>query len=174
LALRIPKLNSHILILDVPGFGKHLAEYRYVGSARTRRSGLKNPDYGHRRLLRTRRERPRRRRAADKRDEFASPHGRPSSDLGRHITMPLRKNAGVHHSKNCALLSQMGLGCVKTPALAADVRSGHHPLTEECPLSGAKRTTFAPVHAPSPAAFHRANARSPTLRYPVAPIPKAL
>src|SRR4029450_1933249 len=40
--------------------------------------------------------------------------------------------------------------------------------------AGAKRTTFAPVHAPSPAAFHRANARSPTLRYPVAPIPKAL
>src|SRR5262249_30304845 len=30
------------------------------------------------------------------------------------------------------------------------------------------------VYAPSPAAFHRANARSPTLRYPVAPIPKAL
>src|SRR5262249_56810320 len=48
------------------------------------------------------------------------------------------------------------------------------PLTEECPLSGARRTTFAPVHAPNPAAFHRANARSPTLRYPVAPIPKAL
>jgi hypothetical protein len=22
--------------------------------------------------------------------------------------MPLRKNAGVHHSKNCALMSQMG------------------------------------------------------------------
>jgi len=27
----------------------------------------------------------------------------------------LRKNAAVHHSKNCALMSQMGLGCAKTP-----------------------------------------------------------
>jgi hypothetical protein len=39
---------------------------------------------------------------------------------------------------------------------------------------GVKRTTFALVYAPSPAAFHKANARSPTFRYPVAPIPKAL
>jgi hypothetical protein len=26
----------------------------------------------------------------------------------------LRKNVAVHHSKNCALMSQMGLGRVKT------------------------------------------------------------
>jgi len=32
----------------------------------------------------------------------------PSSGLGPHITTPLRKNAAVHHSKNCALMSQMG------------------------------------------------------------------
>src|SRR5262249_3042868 len=34
--------------------------------------------------------------------------GAPSSGLGPHITTPLRKNAAVHHSKNCALMSQMG------------------------------------------------------------------
>jgi hypothetical protein len=34
--------------------------------------------------------------------------GRPSSGLGPHITTPLRKNAALHHSKNCALMSQMG------------------------------------------------------------------
>src|SRR5215468_4009066 len=34
--------------------------------------------------------------------------GRPSSRLGPHITTPLRKNAAVHHNKNCALMSQMG------------------------------------------------------------------
>jgi hypothetical protein len=28
--------------------------------------------------------------------------------LRAHITTPLRKNAAVHHSKNCALMSQMG------------------------------------------------------------------
>jgi hypothetical protein len=34
--------------------------------------------------------------------------GHPSSDLGPHITIPLRKNTAVHHSKNCALMLQMG------------------------------------------------------------------
>jgi hypothetical protein len=28
--------------------------------------------------------------------------------LGPHITTPLCKNVAVHHSKNCALMSQMG------------------------------------------------------------------
>src|SRR4029077_2208377 len=56
-------------------------------------------------------------RAAEKRDDVASPHGHPSSGLGPHITTPLRKNAAVHDSKNCALMSQMG----------------HNRLTEGCP-----------------------------------------
>ena len=34
--------------------------------------------------------------------------GAPSSGLGRDITTPLRKNAAVHHSKNCAMMSQLG------------------------------------------------------------------
>jgi hypothetical protein len=59
-------------------------------------------------LLRARRERPRRRRTAEQRDERASPHGRPSSGLGPHISTLLFKNVAVHHSKNCALMSQMG------------------------------------------------------------------
>jgi hypothetical protein len=58
-------------------------------------------------LLPSRRERPRG-RTAEQRYEPASPHGRPSSGLGPHITTPLRKNAAVHHSKNCALMSQTG------------------------------------------------------------------
>jgi hypothetical protein len=37
--------------------------------------------------------------------------GAPSSGLGRDITTPLRKNAAVHHSKNCAMMSQMGSKC---------------------------------------------------------------
>jgi hypothetical protein len=61
------------------------------------------------RLLRAGRERPRGRCTAEQRYERASPHGAlPSSGLGPHITTPLRKNAAVHHSKNCALMSQMG------------------------------------------------------------------
>jgi hypothetical protein len=31
-----------------------------------------------------------------------------SSDLGPHIITPLRKKAAVHHSKNCAMMSQVG------------------------------------------------------------------
>jgi len=38
----------------------------------------------------------------------------PSSGLGPYITTPFRQNAAVHHSKNCALMSQMGLGGVET------------------------------------------------------------
>jgi hypothetical protein len=34
--------------------------------------------------------------------------GAPSSGLAPDITTPLRKNAAVHHSKNCAMMSQMG------------------------------------------------------------------
>src|SRR5262245_24408984 len=64
------------------------------------------------RLLRACCERPRR-RAADERDEVASPHGRASSGLGSHFTTPLRKNAAVHHSKNCALMSQMSFASIR-------------------------------------------------------------
>ena len=43
----------------------------------------------------------------------------PSSDLRPHITTPLRKNAAVHHSKNCALMSQMGLVSRASPVQTA-------------------------------------------------------
>ena len=32
----------------------------------------------------------------------------PSSGLGPDITTPLRKDAAVHHSKNCVMMSQTG------------------------------------------------------------------
>ena len=32
----------------------------------------------------------------------SSPQAHPSSGLGPHIITPLRKNAAVHHGKNCA------------------------------------------------------------------------
>jgi len=34
--------------------------------------------------------------------------GAPSSGLVQDITTPARKKAAVHHSKNCAMMSQMG------------------------------------------------------------------
>src|SRR5262245_10584336 len=54
-------------------------------------------------------------RAAQNRHELASPHGRPFSGLGPHTSTPLLKNVAVHHSKNCALMSQM---CPVTPDVA--------------------------------------------------------
>jgi hypothetical protein len=40
--------------------------------------------------------------------------GRPLLRHKAHITTPWRENAAVHHSKYCALMSQMGLGRFKT------------------------------------------------------------
>jgi hypothetical protein len=34
--------------------------------------------------------------------------GRPLLGLSAHITTPIRQNGAVHHSKNCALMSQIG------------------------------------------------------------------
>ena len=42
-------------------------------------AAVEKPDHRHRRLLRTRRERPRGRRAANKRDELAPPHCLPEA-----------------------------------------------------------------------------------------------
>jgi hypothetical protein len=40
--------------------------------------------------------------------ERASPHGGPSSGLAAARYHTVASNAAVHHSKNCALMSQMG------------------------------------------------------------------
>jgi hypothetical protein len=58
-------------------------------------------------LLRPRRHQPRYRHAAESSVMNSRRFmGAPSSGLGPHITTPLRKNAAVHHGKNCALMSQ--------------------------------------------------------------------
>src|ERR1700748_3823711 len=55
----------------------------------------------------------------------------PCSGLGRDISPPLRKNAAVHHSKNCAMTSQMGHSRPK--------RSKQHDCL--CPLCPESRQT---------------------------------
>jgi hypothetical protein len=49
-----------------------LLESGDLRAERSARSGTKKSDHRHRRLLRPRRERPRRRRAAEQRDELAA------------------------------------------------------------------------------------------------------
>jgi hypothetical protein len=68
---------------------------------RVRQSRIEKPYHRQCRLLRARRKRPRC-RAAEQRDECASPHGPPSSGLGPHITTrcvrtPLCMTAKIAH-----------------------------------------------------------------------------
>src|SRR5262245_61286264 len=67
--------NGHVPALDIAGFFQTLMEcgQRVLRECVVGRIAGKEPDHRHRRLLRARRERPRR-RAADERYELAPPH----------------------------------------------------------------------------------------------------
>src|SRR5262245_13010608 len=67
-------LDRYVLTLDIAGVTEAGAERRRVSRHATGRTGVYDPDDRHRRLLRARRDRPRRRRAAEQRDEFAPFH----------------------------------------------------------------------------------------------------
>ena len=70
----ITKFDSHILALDVTGFGQALAKRSYQPSHRSGRTQTEEPDHRHRLLLlRARRKRPRRYRAAAKQDDEIAP-----------------------------------------------------------------------------------------------------
>ena len=67
---------------------------------RCRRCTAQMPDHWHRRLLRARRQRPRRRRAADQRDELAAPHGVTQLQRSRvKYSRCLERFRGVRRSK---------------------------------------------------------------------------
>src|SRR2546430_434674 len=74
LVLRPAILDRHILALDVAGFTKALAECGQIACTIDRRRAAEESYYRHRRLLRTRYSRPRRHRAAEQREELASPY----------------------------------------------------------------------------------------------------
>ena len=76
LALGPGIFDRYVLALDIAGFTQALPERAQACSEQFRRFALKEPDHRHRRLLRPRRERPRNRRAAKKRDELPPPHVR--------------------------------------------------------------------------------------------------
>src|SRR5262245_2526778 len=75
---RPPVFDRDILALDVAGLAQAISERRSEISVSIRVTGIEKPNYGHRRLLRARRERPRR-RAAEQRDECAPSHSITSS-----------------------------------------------------------------------------------------------
>jgi hypothetical protein len=67
------EFDRHIAAFDIAGLGKTLAEVSHGAGGIVSRSGTQEPYHRHRRLLRARRERPRR-RAAEKANELTSPH----------------------------------------------------------------------------------------------------
>ena len=77
LTFRPTVFDRHILPFDITRFFQTLAERRDLLAERSSRCGIKEADHRHRRLLRARRERPRR-RAAEQGDEVAAFHSRTS------------------------------------------------------------------------------------------------
>src|SRR5262249_41828604 len=72
LTLRPAVLNRNIVVFEMASFAQPLAKSDKGITPRLDRNAVENPDHRHRRLLRPRRQRPRR-RAAEQRDELATP-----------------------------------------------------------------------------------------------------
>ena len=96
LILRPAVYDRQVLALDIAGLLQALAKCAQTVRDRVRRCGVEEPDHRHRRLLRARRERPRSRRAAEKRDELAP----------------------LHHSITSSARSRNGSGMFRPSALA--------------------------------------------------------
>jgi hypothetical protein len=72
-SLRPNIFDADVAVLDIASFVQSLAERGNLVAQHSRRPAAEKPDHRHRRLLRARRERPRRRRATEQRDELAPP-----------------------------------------------------------------------------------------------------
>ncbi len=78
LTLRPAELERHVLPFLITALSKALANCGYLLDPFSSRTGIEETDHWHRRLLRPRRERPRR-RTAEQRDEGAPFHSITSS-----------------------------------------------------------------------------------------------
>src|SRR5439155_9639066 len=87
--------DGHVLALDVAAILQAIAKCAQTVRHPVRRSGVKKPDHRHHRLLRTRHERPRDRRAAKERYELAPPHELPFSSTSTtyHIVVGMPRCA---------------------------------------------------------------------------------
>src|SRR5262249_53506251 len=77
--VRETKLDRHIAAFDETCFVQAFAERRNDTCAQLRHAGVNKSHHRHHCLLRTRRQRPRCRRAPEQRDELAAPHSITSS-----------------------------------------------------------------------------------------------
>src|SRR5262245_55268306 len=101
LSLRPAIFDRDVLTLDVTGFVQATAERAHYGSERLSRLSIQKSDHRHRRLLRPRRDRPRRRRAAEQRDELAP------SDHSITSSARASKVAGISRPSALAVLRLM-------------------------------------------------------------------
>src|SRR5262249_19573020 len=91
--VRPPALDRAVLAFDLPAFLQTLPECATKVRLRSGRSAMRITDHWNDRLLRTRHQRPSRRRAAEQRDELATLHSITSSarkriDVGNTIPKP--------------------------------------------------------------------------------------
>src|SRR5262249_14459345 len=98
-------LDRNVLAFDVAGFLQTLAKGGHVTRVSLWRCAVEEPDHRHRRLLRACRERPRRRSAAEQRDELASSH---RDDPKSKDRAEYSKSQAVHRSKSGPSLSALG------------------------------------------------------------------
>src|SRR5262249_36112519 len=92
LALCPAVYNRHVLALDIAGLFETLPKIAQAIRERVR-FRVEKPDDWHCRLLRPRRQRPRRRRAAEQRDELAPPHSITSSARASNVDGTSRPSA---------------------------------------------------------------------------------
>src|SRR5262249_17591734 len=91
--IRPAVFDRYILALDIAGFGQALTEGGSHRRVRPGRRTVEKPDHRHRRLLRARRLRPCRRRAAEQRYELASFHSITSSARASSVAGTSRPSA---------------------------------------------------------------------------------
>ncbi len=93
LIVGVAVFNRDVLAFVEPRRCEALTEARDHGRGRRKRRTAQKPDYRHSRLLRPRRQRPRSRRAAKQRDEFATLHSMTSSARASTVSGTVRPSA---------------------------------------------------------------------------------
>jgi hypothetical protein len=86
------RAGRNVLILDIPDFVQALAKCKNGFAPRFERNAIEEPDHRHRRLLRTRRERPRRCRRTYSRYECTPSHSFTSSAATCSVSGTARSN----------------------------------------------------------------------------------
>src|SRR5262245_38927119 len=117
LTLRPTIFDGYIVAFDIADVLQSFSERGREVRTRLGRSLVEEPDYGHYRLLRARRERPRCSRPAKQRDELAPSH------VGHRASSPLARRSvcrTVNLPQRCRQVLGLDLNCSESRWGAAD------------------------------------------------------